>query len=44
VIARHRAHDELRWFAPQADLFVVFDNSAATGARSCWRREAMADR
>jgi hypothetical protein len=23
----HRSHDELRWFAPQADLFMAFDNS-----------------
>jgi predicted ABC-type ATPase len=28
AIERHRrSHDELRWFAPQADLFMVFDNS-----------------
>lgn len=28
AIERHRrSHDELRWFAPQADLLMVFDNS-----------------
>lgn len=33
AIARyHRSHDELRWFAPRADLLMVFDNSAPTGA------------
>lgn len=32
VARHHRSHDELRWFAPQADLLMVFDNSAPTGA------------
>jgi hypothetical protein len=32
AIERHgRSHDELRWFAPQADLLMVFDNSAKDG-------------
>ena len=32
AIARHhRSHEELRWFAPQADILMVFDNSAADG-------------
>jgi predicted ABC-type ATPase len=33
AIKRHRrSHDELRWFAPQADLFMAFDNSSADAA------------
>jgi predicted ABC-type ATPase len=33
AIARHhRSHDELSWFAPQADLLMIFDNSAPTGS------------
>jgi hypothetical protein len=32
AIDRHRrSHDELRWFAPQADILMVFDNSAKDG-------------
>jgi predicted ABC-type ATPase len=32
AIERHRrSHDELRWFAPQADILMVFDNSASDG-------------
>lgn len=28
AIIRHgRSHEELRWFAPQADIFMAFDNS-----------------
>jgi predicted ABC-type ATPase len=28
----HRSHMELRWFAPRADILLVFDNSAPHGA------------
>jgi len=32
AIARyHRSHEELVWFAGQADLFMIFDNSADDG-------------
>jgi predicted ABC-type ATPase len=32
AIERHgRSHDELRWFAPEAHLLMVFDNSAVDG-------------
>ncbi|WP_050770630.1 hypothetical protein [Chlorobium ferrooxidans] len=32
AIERHRtSHEQLRWFAPQADLFMVFDNSSCEG-------------
>jgi predicted ABC-type ATPase len=32
AIARHaRSHEELRWFAPRADLLMAFDNSAPSG-------------
>jgi len=27
----HRSHEQLRWFAPQADLLMVFDNSDPNG-------------
>lgn len=33
AIARyHRSHTELRWFAPQADLFMAYDNPAVDRA------------
>ncbi len=33
AIARHhRSHQELEWFAPLADLLMIFDNSAASAA------------
>ncbi len=33
AIARHhRSHKELEWFAPRADLLMLFDNSAASAA------------
>jgi predicted ABC-type ATPase len=33
AIARHaRSHAELRWFAPRADILMVFDNSAPDGS------------
>lgn len=33
AINRHRkSHEQLRWFAPQADLFMVFDNSKCNGS------------
>lgn len=33
AIERHRrSHMELRWFAPRADILMVFDNSAPNGA------------
>jgi len=32
AIDRHRkSHKQLRWYAPQADLFLVFDNSSCDG-------------
>ncbi|ACD91480.1 conserved hypothetical protein [Chlorobium limicola DSM 245] len=32
AIERHRkSHEQLRWFAPQADLFMAFDNSNCDG-------------
>lgn len=32
AIERHsNSHDQLRWFAPEADLFMVFDNSNCNG-------------
>lgn len=32
VARHHRSHEELRWFAPLADLLMVFDNSAPSAA------------
>jgi predicted ABC-type ATPase len=32
VARHHRSHAELRWFAPLADLLMVFDNSAPAAA------------
>jgi hypothetical protein len=32
VARHHRSHEELRWFAPHADLLMVFDNSAPAAA------------
>jgi predicted ABC-type ATPase len=33
AVTRHRrSHEELRWFAPHADLLMVVDNSAPTAA------------